>query len=174
MWSRFITNINFLFILLAGLLLLALQTTLCHVPSSGELQPEFLLLIIIYLGLNRGPLEGILISFILGYFIEVHSGVPLGATPLAALLIFIIVRILSHTIFIPSIASSIGLVMTLTLLWRAIIGFATYWKTDNYSWVFNSMKFIIPAMILHGLLYIPVFNFIRWIDQKTGKEPVEA
>jgi len=173
MWSRFLTNTNGIFILVAGLFLIAIQTTLCNVPTSGELQPEFSLLIVIYLGLNRGPIEGALLSFLLGYFVELHSGVPSGSISLAAILIFIVVRVLSHTIFIPSIASSIGLVMGLTLLWRVIIGLATYWNTANASWVFHSLKFIIPSMILHGLLYIPVFNFLRWIDRQTGKEPVE-
>jgi len=168
--KRSLKNLNPLFILLFGLLMLAIQTTFLNIPSTGELQPEFILLIVIYLGLNRHEIEGVTLSFILGYLVELHSGAPRGSIQLAAVVVFIITKLLSQTIFIPSFISNMILVMSLTLVWRFIIGTCVWWTTNELDWAGHSIKFVIPAMILHGILNIPLTELLNKIDHWTGKE----
>lgn len=150
---------------LLGMCILPIQTTIFRMSGIEFLQPELLLLIIIHLGLVRDHMEGAIGAYLLGYITEIHSGAPQGSIVLASLVVFSVAKILSKTIFIPNILSSIFLVMGLTVLWRLSISFGTSYLLGSMRLLPNTLLYLIPGVILHGLLTPPVFRILMKWDQ---------
>jgi rod shape-determining protein MreD len=153
---------------LASVILLAFQTTLFQITGFEAFQPELILLVIAYLGLNRGLKEGGVEALLLGYLVEVHSAAPRGTVLLAAILVFFISHGLAKTIFIPNIYSSVFLVMGLTIVWRLTIALILWYRGDGSEIMTHFLTYIIPGMLIHGLLTLPFFRALNAFDRWTG------
>lgn len=64
------------------LLSIILQTTLFNYLAIGGVKPDLLLIIVIYLGLNKGALTGEISGFISGFLEDIFSGSLIGMNAL--------------------------------------------------------------------------------------------
>jgi rod shape-determining protein MreD len=63
-----------------ALLLLVLDVSLGGLLSLGPVRPSLTLPLIVYIGLQRGPIEGSVFGFALGLGQDIMGSLPLGAT----------------------------------------------------------------------------------------------
>ena len=91
-----------LLFLLAGFLLVLLQTTLLHLLPLGPIVPDLILVLCVYWGLNHPTVGAVLGSFVLGYSIDVFSSPILGPNAFAMSLVFLAVYLSSRCIWIHS------------------------------------------------------------------------
>lgn len=78
--------------ILAGVLLLTLQTTLWSAFSIQNVRPDLLLILVLYLALSSSPISGGILAFSLGYLMDLFSGNTIGLYALSRPLVFYGVR----------------------------------------------------------------------------------
>ena len=152
-----------------GLICIAFQTTLLNIPGTGELQPNFTLLFIVYLVLFRGPVEGAILTLVFARILEIHSGVPAGIIPFMSLCTYFLGRLISKAVLIPDLYGSIPLVFGLSLFWRMGITIGTTWKEVQVNWFETIVYYLLPGLIIHTIIAIPFFLVLKKIDRWTGK-----
>ncbi|HBQ20349.1 MAG: hypothetical protein A2Z91_05455 [Deltaproteobacteria bacterium GWA2_38_16] len=113
----FIDYLNFCSILLFAYVCLFFQSTLLH-QFFGIYKPSLLLILLSYLALNRFSIEGGILAFLLGYFIELNSGAPFGFYSCVLVLAFYASKIISVGFFVHTILSEMGFVIIVSIVYK--------------------------------------------------------
>ena len=99
-------RLSLLFIV-AGFLVVLLQTTVLHLLPLGRFVPDLALVLCVYLGLNHPTVGAVVGTFALGYSVDVFSaGGVLGLNAFAFSLVFLAVYLSSRAIWVHSPLSS--------------------------------------------------------------------
>lgn len=159
-------NVVALFVI--ALLICNLQTVLLKLPFFTWIGVDLILLLVAYLGLKRGLIEGTLITVVIGRIAEIHSGSPAGYVTSCYLVVFA-VTVLTREFFIMESPFSIvvlGLVSGLT--WKAAFLILAY-RADIFENVWKtSLIVLIPHLVSQALLIRPMFNLLLKLDSLTG------
>ena len=99
--------------LTAGLAALLLQTT---VFSHLAVRPDFVLILVVCLGLSEEPLSGVVLAFILGCLTDVFAGSAPGFFALTKTLIFLFVYVARSRLFFDDPLARVGLVSIAALM----------------------------------------------------------
>jgi hypothetical protein len=81
--------LNFVVVVVLCLLLAAVQSVLLKLPFLSWLELDLLLLVVVYLSLNRHFLECALLIAVTGRILEIHSGAPVGILTACYLAVFL-------------------------------------------------------------------------------------
>ena len=92
-----------------GIFLIVLQTTVLQFLPVWLGKPDLLFLLVVYLACHADILRGALVILILGFFMDVFSGVFLGLYPVIYLLVFVFIKGISHRIAINEFAYQVPL-----------------------------------------------------------------
>jgi len=115
-----------LLFIVAGFLVVLLQTTVLHLLPLGRFVPDLALVLCVYLGLNHPTVGAVLGSFILGYSVDVFSaGGVLGLNAFAFSLVFLAVYLSSRAIWVHSPLSSAPVVFFAS--WIKVAAFQGIW-----------------------------------------------
>ena len=71
---QFSITLNFLVFIVAVLVFVVFQTTLFNMHLFSRFGPDLVLMVVIYFGLRREFVEGVVSSFVVGYIYHLHSG----------------------------------------------------------------------------------------------------
>jgi rod shape-determining protein MreD len=136
--------------LYAGLLLglIPLQTTMLQFVSLGGIRPDLCLVAAVLIGFTRGPVEGLLMGFALGYVQDLFSAGQVGlnlmskgmvglmagaasryvtnATVITTLIVVFVLSVLSGTVFLLSGRAGEGLMGTFYSVWSVLLPQAIY------------------------------------------------
>jgi rod shape-determining protein MreD len=99
--------------LTAGLAALFLQTT---VFSHFSVRPDFVLILVVCLGLSEEPFSGVVLAFILGCLTDVFAGSAPGFFALTKTLIFLFVHTARSRLFFDDPLARVGLVSIAALV----------------------------------------------------------
>lgn len=81
---------------LLGFLLITIQTTLFYYFPHWLGRPDLAFVLIVFSAYKFSWFSGLLLAFLLGWLMDVTSGIYLGTYPVLALLVFAIVKFLSQ------------------------------------------------------------------------------
>ena len=119
----------------AGLVGILLQTTAFHLVPSGEVIPDFVLILCVYLGLHQHNVGGTAAAFLLGYFTDNFSGETVGLNAFAMSLVFLLVYLVSRRLWMDHWVSNIAVVFVAsvlkTLTVAVLLGF---YLSVEYPW----------------------------------------
>ena len=112
---------------------MVVQTSLLRYVSIGGIRPDLVLIIVVYLGLVKGPDMGSLGGFFFGLFEDAFSGTFLGPNALSKTIIGFLCGLVGKRLYTQSFLShalciSIGTVVDVVLL-SSIHGFTPRWQT---------------------------------------------
>ncbi len=150
---------------------LMIQSTMFGVGILRYLQPDFVLLIVLWLSLKRSLNEGAIFVLILGYLAELSTSAPRGLLMSVYFSIFLAARLVHQqlqvirpkTLALVSgvcgVMSKIGILFILYLLNKA----------ENQALM--TLKLVIPHGIVQALLGPFAFQFLLRFDQWTLKAP---
>ena len=79
---------RFVPLLLVGILLLILQTTLLSLSPIERIRPDLLLIFTLYLAFLFPPILGGILAFFIGYLMDLFSGNTLGVYTFSRTLVF--------------------------------------------------------------------------------------
>ena len=161
---------------LPGLLLLALlgigiQTSLFQFWPLQYLQPDFLLIIVIWVALRRSFWEGGWISLLIADFAELHSAVPQGTFLISYMGIYLAVRGFSKIAVLPNLYSLVSLTLFASMLWKlGILGVLHSLGVSNSAWK-HTILFIFPGAVVEGITAIWSYRLLDRYDTLTYRAP---
>lgn len=86
----------FFFFLAIGFLLIVVQATWLHVLPNWFGVPNFCYVLVIFCAYRFSVFQGLLLAFILGWMMDVISGVHLGIYPLQNIIVFVVLKFLTQ------------------------------------------------------------------------------
>jgi len=163
--SRTRKYLGFLLFILIGIVILVVQGI---VPDIRGIRIEWLLLLVIYVGIYKSPGTGVLISLILGLLLDLYSGTVFGEGVFCTFFVMGYSRLVSRMVyvdrplmfFIAALATVFSLLCALaviTLLWGGQAG------TFGSFIVGSSLSALLTA--LAGLIFLPL---LKYIDPERG------
>lgn len=175
MKSSFLRILNPIGFILFAAIAIALQSSLFRFWILPDLQPEWLLLWVVWCAMKRPWTEGGVLTLILGQMLESQSGAPLGFYMMDFIAIYLIVRGLIHFVLIERFESLI--LMTLIacgihFLNNVILMFAI----DELDSALRSLIVqCIPTAVLTALTGYVLYPLFNKFDLKTRKQiPTES
>lgn len=160
---------NFFLILGFGYLCLLLQSTLLH-EFFGIYKPNLFVIIISYLALNRFAIEGGILSYILGYFLDLNSGAPFGFYQAVFILTFYGAKILNEALLVHSTIVEMGFVALVGVLFKLCYLGVLSIHEPVFDLVLVSILTVLSMVFLNFLLTPLIFGILKEIDQFLGKE----
>ena len=161
-----------IFILLA-IIGVALQTSLFATYPFIYLQPDIIILGVIWCALRRDYLEGGIITLLFAEIAEIHSGSPAGSFLVTYMFIYLGIRFLARYFYFNNIFSMVGLTLfasvafkiSALLLTFAIEGQEVLWRhTIALLPVGALMNAILADWVFPGL---ERFDWITYKDQRA-------
>ncbi len=171
---------NFIAVIFFSLIFLILQTSVMadamtsfflflNLPSCAQIKINFLLIIIVYIGLNRHMLEGVLIASLLGYFMDLFSPGHFGLHSFLFVIIFLVIRTISTKIYFKAPLMNTFWTINVTLVSNIFL-LLIYSTSDNFeNFYLSFLQIIFPEALLNGLFAPIIFNFFKVLDLVTDK-----
>jgi hypothetical protein len=162
--------LNFVVVVALCLVLCAFQSVLLNLSAFSWLNLDLLLLVVVYLSLHRGFLEGALLIIVLGRVAEIHSGALTGLLTACYLAVFLAILYTKELFLVATTFSSIILAVTGGLIWKAsFLLLAQRYGILGNTWR-TSLEYMLPFLLSLGIFSRPVFHFMRSLDQWTHVE----
>ena len=150
-----------LLFLLAGFLVVLLQTTFLHLLPLGPIVPDLILVLCVYWGLNHPTVGAVLGSFLLGYSVDVFSSPVLGLNAFAMSLVFLAVYLSSRCIWIHNPLLSAAVVFLASWIkGAALIMVGTLFLAVDGLWM-GVFKYIFLEALIAAMLAPAVFSLLR-------------
>lgn len=158
---------NFLLVALLAIFFAALQSVFLKLPLFAWLELDLLLLIVIYLSLNRAFLEGTVLIIVIGRIAELHSGAPAGILVACYLAVFLALVFTKEMFLVASSFSSVILAVAGGLVWKiSFLLFAQRYGILGNTWR-ASLEYMLPFLLSLGIFAKPMFELIRRLDLWT-------
>ncbi|MEI8258465.1 MAG: hypothetical protein WCJ30_22555 [Deltaproteobacteria bacterium] len=155
-------------VLALGFVLLIVQGMLQHIVASQWLYPSLVLPIVLYMAVGSFSLSrGASLAFVLGYFTEAFSGLPMGLNTFAMVAVFLLSRVAGLKLFLHGAVFQILLTFFSSLAVGVLI--------MGLNVIFERSALAIgPAMLVvasQGVATAVVSPFVFWaVSQLPGAE----
>jgi hypothetical protein len=160
---------NFPGLVLLTLLGIAVQTSLFSFWPLSYLQPDIVMLVVVWMALKRGFAEGGTLTLVISDFAELHSAAPQGIFMISYMTVFLCVRGLARIIVIPNISSLIMVTLFVSLAWKLeILAIMHLLGAGGNQWR-HTLLFLFPGAVVEGLLAIAVYRGLELYDAVTCK-----
>lgn len=153
---------------LAGMLVLLLQTTLLHGLSGGRIIPDLVLILCVYLGLYEHNIGGATGAFLLGYLLDSFSGSLVGLHAFAMTTVYLVVYLVSRRLWMDNTLSGVAMVFLGSLLKGVaiVVALAAYLSIDRMS--FGVAQTLFAEALLAAALTPIVFGSLGWAKRAVG------
>ena len=167
MIHEFYRVLNVIAIVLFCLLVSAIQSVLLKLPSLHWLELDLLLLVIVYLSLHRGFVEGVFLVCIIGRIAEVHSAAPAGIILSCYLAVFLAILFTKEVFLVGTSFSAIILAVAGGLICKiTFLALAQRYGILSNTWR-SSLEYMFPYLISAGFFSRIIFDGLRRIDHWT-------
>lgn len=141
---------------------IAIQTSLFSFWPLTYLQPDIILLMVIWCALRRQFIEGGVITLIVSHIAEIHSGAPSGVFMITYMLLYLGLRAASRILVIPDLSSIILVTLVLTALSKISMGLILHLLGAGGSQWRHVLFYLIPEAMVNGMMAKWLF---RWLDR---------
>lgn len=146
------------------LLLTFLQATSLNRLSILGIKPDLLLILVIFLGLHKGPIPGAGYGFLAGILLDVFSPVPLGTNVLSKTVLGFLAGAAAPLLYLEAPFIQ-GLLLFLVMFLEGMIFFillSSFHLAPPFSYSF--LYIILPASLYTSLLAPLLFSLLKRID----------
>lgn len=148
---------------------IAIQTSLFGFWPLQYLQPNIVLVAVIWCALRRGFLEGGIITLIISDLSELHSAAPQGLYLIAFMTVFLGVRAASKLVVIPNVTGYVLVTLFASIAWKFVTLFTLYLLgASNNQWR-HTFLFLFPGAVIEASIGIWVFRLFESFDRATFK-----
>ena len=169
MRGRILRFFNFPLLVFLLLIALAVQSALFRSHPLRYFQPDFALLVVIWVAFRRSFTEGGLFTLVVGWIMETHSSAPQGFFMICYMVIYLGIRAFV-TYFLLSQWASLSLVA---------IGSSLFFKATEWILLaplgaaqrqtFHLIIQTLPSALMAGVTALFVFPLLSAFDHKTAK-----
>lgn len=161
---------------LPGLILIvlfgvAIQTSLFSYYPFLYLQPDIVLLAVIWCSLRRSFFEGGVCVIIFANIAEVHSAVPQGVYLMAYMAVFFTIRVLARYVLLRKLSALVGLTLFSSIFWKLSVLLITYLLTDKSEQWRHTVALLLPGAVVQGAVSVWIYKAFEKFDWVTFKDP---
>ncbi len=165
---------NLALFVVVALLLGATQSSLWFQTLGSFPAPQLWLLVIVYLCIQRVPLQGILMMYLMSIIFSGFTAVPFGLLLLLNLLLWLGLSMFKARIFWPG-PTFYALMCAATAFVMPILHISLTWLIEKTPVTRISFFALLVSPLLTFLLAFPLYEVMAWIDRITNKElPAES
>ncbi len=151
---------------------LAIQSSLFAPWPLYLIQPDVVLLTVIWVGLRRHFTEGGVVTLLLANIAEIHSSTPQGIFLSSYMVIYFFIRLAAHFFVIPSFFSYAMFVFLSSLLWKFThLLFLYLLGAGAHQWKHTLTFLLLDAALNAGysLLVFQALEKFDWITFKNAR-----
>lgn len=146
------------------------SAVLARVQLAG-VTPQILFLVALAWGLQRGVEEGVAWAFIAGLLVDLFSVTPLGVSAVAYSLAVLVCTLLlrwlpPRRLLVASLMGMLGTVIYLLIYLLAM-------RIAGFSIAAAGIAQLLPMLIIHALLILPIYLVIQFVLQALAPRPVQ-
>jgi rod shape-determining protein MreD len=157
-------------IILLGFFLLVIQSTFALLAPWDTVVPNLALPIVLYMGLHGyGAGRGAILSFALGYLMDVFAGSPMGLHTLVTVAIFLISRVAALRLFLQGWIFEIVLTFILTLVSSMLILAVRALFDKDFGSLLIHLEIVSLRAVATAVFAPVVFRMTAWIDRSTPR-----
>ncbi|MBW2502419.1 MAG: rod shape-determining protein MreD [Deltaproteobacteria bacterium] len=145
--------------LLLGILSIVLQTTLLQLLPPWLGKPDILFLLVVYISCRTDLLRGLVTILLLGFLMDVFSGVFLGLYPVIYLLVFAFIKGISRRVAINDFAYQVPLAV-ISYLFVSIGMFLFSYALGPETLPGWSWGTILLQLLLLAVVGVPLFGIL--------------
>lgn len=157
------------FLIILVTLGIALQTSLFTSWPLTYLQPDVVLLVVVWCALRRGLEEGGLVTLIIANISEVHSAAPQGLYLISYMVVYLTIRGASRFLVIPSLISYAMLVLMGSVLWRLSGLLVLHLLGASANQWRHTLTFLFLGAALEAVYSLWIFRWLERFDWVTFK-----
>ncbi|MCP4606797.1 MAG: rod shape-determining protein MreD [Proteobacteria bacterium] len=157
-------------IILLSFFLLVVQSTFAHLVPWDMLVPSLSLPVVLFMGLHSySATRGALISFAIGYLMDVFAGSPMGLHTLVTVAIFLISRVAALRLFLQGWIFEIILAFLLAFISSILIlGIRALFDQD-ISGLLIHLEIVTSRAVATAIAAPVVFRLTAWVDRLTPR-----
>lgn len=167
----FLKALNTPGLILIAILGISIQTSLFYSYPLLYLQPDIVLLLVVWCGLHRDFTEGGILTLIISYITETQSGCPSGSFMTSYMFVFLMIRWLNQVLQITGISSLLLLTMFASVLWKTsnllIVHFLGF---GSNQWR-HTLTLLLPGAVMQAIVGIWIYRLLDKLDWVTFKNP---
>jgi rod shape-determining protein MreD len=151
------------------ILAVAVQATWPHLP--GQVKPDLVLIIVVSLGLLRGPDQGLFFGILAGFFMDLLSGNIIGVQALSKMALGFCSGLMEKNIFKDNVLIPAVTVFAATLIFESfnIILYIAF--NAQYNFFGTLVSAIIPIAFYNALFTPLIYHLIlkmeRWMVERA-------
>lgn len=147
----------------------AVQTSIFSSYPLMYLQPDVVLLAVLWCALRRDFVEGGILTLILAEIAEIHSACPRGIFLAAYMAIYLAVRGASRLMVIPTLASMATLTIFASVGWKlGVFGILKALGSGTSQWR-HTLSLLAPSAVIEGAAAVWVYRWLERFDWATYK-----
>lgn len=150
---------------------ISLQTSLFSSYPLLYLQPDVVLLAVIWCALRRDFTEGGVLTLIFAGIAEIHSGAPKGLFLSAYMAIYLTIKGMSKVLVIPGLSVLVGLTLFASIVWKLVILWILYLMDAAENQWRHTLALLLPGAVMEGIVGTWVYRWLDQFDWKTFKNP---
>lgn len=152
------------YLLLAGAAVVV-QTVFMPLFLPGYYKPDFILILVVYMGLHEGPWRGGMLVYLMGWCFDGVSGAFPGLNGFVLLAIFLAIRAIVARVNAESSALILLLVMAATILQSALVAFAIdFFKAGVLIWPYIAWQLPIQLLLNFTTAFI-LLRITVWLQR---------
>jgi hypothetical protein len=163
---RWLNPIGFILLIMLGV---AIQTSFFNSYPLLYLQPDVVLIAVIWCAFRRGFTEGGILALILANIAEIHSSAPSGLFMMSYISVYLLVRLTWKLFVIPNVSSLIMLTLAASVFWKLEylgILYLLGWASNQWR---HTLVLLLPGAVMEGIVSIWLYRWFEKFDLITFK-----
>jgi cell shape-determining protein MreD len=147
----------------------AIQTSLLSIWPISYVQPDLILLVVLWAALRRRFIEGGVLTLIFANISETHSGAPQGIHLMTYMCIYLIVRVAAKVLVISGLSSYALITGISSMVWKlAGLGIMYLLGKSGNQWR-HTLMYLIPSALIEGTISLWIYRWLEKFDFATFK-----
>lgn len=152
------------------ILAVAIQTSIFASPALNLIQPDLILIAVIWCGLKRSFTEGGILTLLFANIAEIHSSSPQGVLLIAYMGVYIGIRIAARVLVMPSKNSVVLATALASVGWKLLILFTIYLLGKaSHQWE-HTLAYLFPGAFFTGVISYWIYEWLARFDWVTFKD----
>jgi rod shape-determining protein MreD len=156
-------------LILLALIGIAIQTSFFSFWILPYIQPDIVLLMVIWCALRRDFIEGGILTLIIGNVSEIHSAAPGGLFMISYMLVYLLVRFASRLFVIPDLSSFLLVTLLATVLEKITNLIVLMMLGTPESQIRHSLIYLFPVAIVNAVIGRWIYRWLEKFDWVTYK-----
>lgn len=169
MTRKILRALNPLIFVLLVTIALALQSSLFTWYPLNYLQPDIILLAVVWCALRRDFGEGGMLTLIFAHIAELHSSAPRGLFLSTYMAVFLGIRALSVRFVFTEFNSMVGLTFGASVAWRLAGLGLLYALGEGHDQWRHTLALLFPGAVMESIFAAWVYRGLDLLDMRTFK-----